>query len=106
MRNNDKIFEIPKYLEDTPQIFGFSIQTAIISIGLALFTIIMLAKSVLVSFLLFGVLFANLKLTKKFKASGGLIAYMNEIVTKEDNVRVNSTIESLIRINKKSNDGK
>lgn len=95
-----KIIIIPKCLESNPLVFGLSVQTAVITLGLVLFSLIMIAKSFLLSLVIISLAMLNLKFEKKFSKDGGIIAYLLLQTTKQKNVRVNSTIKSLIKKNK------
>lgn len=93
-------FTIPRCIESAPEVFGLSVSTAVISLGLVLLALIMLTKSIILSLIILGILYLNLKLTKKFKKVGGALSYLLLLVEKKENVRVNCSIESLIQTNK------
>ncbi|WP_166923406.1 hypothetical protein [Flavobacterium poyangense] len=95
-----KVISIPKCLESNPVVFGLSIQTAVITLGFVLLALIMIAKSLLLSFVVISLALLNLRFEKKFKKEGGVIAYLLLQTTKQKSVRVNSTIRSLIKTNK------
>jgi hypothetical protein len=98
-----KKFIIPRCLEASPEVFGLSVQTAVITLGFALMALIMIAKSLWLSLAIVGIAIVNLKLGKKFKKEGGVIAYLLLLTIKQKNIRVNCTIKSLIQINKHKN---
>lgn len=100
-----KKFSIPRCLDKTPEIFGFSVQTAVTSLGLILLALIMLAKSVWVSLLVITITYANIKLAKKFKRVGGVFPYLLLFFEKKESIRANTDIESLI-CNKVEEDGR
>lgn len=100
MAKTIKEFSIPRCLERTPEIFGLSVGTVAISLGLILLALIMIAKSIWISILIISLLYGNLKLVKKFKKVGGLFSYLTLLIEKKENIRVNSSIESLIKKNK------
>ena len=91
-----KKFQIPRCLERSPEVFGFSIKTAVTSLALIIVAVIMLIKSILVSLLLIAIVIVNLKSAKK----GGIISYFLLITKKQDSIRMNCTIKSLIQLNK------
>lgn len=93
-------FAVPRCIEQSPEVFGLSVPTAVTSLGLALLALIMLAKSIILSLIIFGIIYLNLKLSKKFKKVGGVISYLLLLVKKKETVRVNCSIESLIQTNK------
>lgn len=109
MKNNSdntiKKFIIPRCLEAGPEVFGLSIQTAVITLGLSLLGLVMIAKSLWLTIAIIGIIILNLKMEKKLKKEGGVIAYLLLLTIKQKNVRVNCTIKSLIQINK-NKDGK
>jgi hypothetical protein len=104
MNNNNtttaKIFIIPRCLEASPQVFGLSVQTAVITLGFVLMALIMMAKSLLLTFAIVGIAILNLKLEKKFKKEGGVLPYLLLLTKKQESIRVNCTVKSLIQINK------
>lgn len=103
MNNNNtttKIFIIPRCLEASPQVFGLSVQTAVITLGFALMALIMIAKSLLLTFVIIVIAIVNLKLEKKFKKEGGVLPYLLLLTKKQESIRVNCTVKSLIQINK------
>lgn len=100
MDKNIKQFVIPRCIESSPEVFGLSIPVAVTSLGLALLSLIMLAKSIVSSLIIFGIIYLNLKLTKKFEKVGGVLSYLLLLVEKKETVRVNCSIESLIQTNK------
>ena len=95
-----KQFAVPRCIEKSPEVFGLSVPTAVTSLGLALLALIMLAKSIVLSLIISGIIYVNLKLTKKFKKVGGVISYLLLLVKKKETIRVNCSIESLIQTNK------
>jgi type IV secretory pathway VirB3-like protein len=94
-----KKITIPRCLERTPEIFGFSVQTAVISFALTFLGLIMIAKSIWGSLLIIGIMYGNIKLTKKYKKVGGLFTYLILLIEKKESIRVNSSIKSLIQNN-------
>ncbi len=98
-----KEFTIPKCLERTPEIYGLSVQSAVIFLGLTLIALIMIAKSIWLSLAIMSISYGNLKLEKKMKKVGGITSYLLLLSSKQKSIRVNCTIESLIEINKNKN---
>lgn len=96
-----KKFIIPRCLEANPEVFGLSVQTAVITLGFVLMGLIMISKSLWIALIIIGLAILNLKLEKKMKKEGGVIAYLLLRATKQKSVRVNCTIKSLIQLNKK-----
>jgi len=94
-----KKITIPRCLERTPEIFGFSVQTAVISFALTFLGLILIAKSIWMSLLMIGVMYANIKLTKKYKKAGGLFTYLMLVFEKKESIRVNCSIKSLLQNN-------
>jgi type IV secretory pathway VirB3-like protein len=94
-----KTFTIPRCLERTPEIFGLTVQTAVISFALTFLGLIMIAKSIWMSLLMIGVMYANIKLTKKYKKAGGLFNYLMLVFEKKESIRVNCSIKSLLQNN-------
>ena len=100
MNKTIKQFVIPRCIESSPEVFGLSIPVVVTSLGSVLLALIMLAKSIVLSLIILGIVYLNLKLTKKFKKIGGVLTYLLLLVEKKENVRVNCSIESLIQTNK------
>jgi len=102
MKYTVKEFAIPRCLERTPELFGLSVQTAIISSALILVAIIMIAKSIWISLVLIAIVIVNLKMINK----GGIMSYFLLMAVKQDSIRMNCTIKSLIQQNKNKNKNK
>jgi len=100
MKTKSKIFVVPKSLDESPKIFGFKISTVVISLGLILTGLIILAKSIIMSLAFLAISFANIKLEKQFNDSGGFMAYLLSLTSKQEAVRVDCTVKFLINKNK------
>lgn len=94
-----KKFTIPRCLEKHPEVFGLSVQTVVISLGLTLLALLMIAKSIWGFLLIVGIIYGNIKLAKKYKKTGGLFNYLVLLFEKQESIRVNCTIKSLINNN-------
>lgn len=100
MKTKSKTFIVPKSLDQSPKIFGFKISTVIISLGLILSGLILLAKSIIITLAFLALSYANIKLEKQFNESGGFMAYLLSLSSKQGAVRVDCAVEFLINKNK------